>query len=542
MWKRITRQPIACLAIFAAIVLAGCPETANVDDSAPTVLGTLPPVTVEGAGKAVSVPLAGAFRAAEGEKLSYAAKSSNTTVAVVKVAGATLTITSGSAGTAIITVTATDTKKRSATQYLSITVSVPPTTTTTPPPTTPTTPTTPEPQEDCTLSGSSLTNTIRIIRENSKKCTLPTGHSLLYSSSEGKVRVGRPAKSAPDVWTITALKKGRPVVQVRKDSDGTTVGEITVIVPNTPPQLRIGTIDSTAYNGTIDGTFTAAKSGSLTLSTLSITNLFAQFDDDDDVDKDTTGGVFNYKVSHNPDELLIKIHDGFLLDENKSGDFDPIDVVVLKALKEPNKSIEVYAYDRSNDRSDNPVEVNFAASVRSITYNLTKGTGNTYKKLKVGNRIGVPHTINLMSSDAPTYDFINDFITPTIVGNEVKKIDSNGSDTYSLDSDICDPKKGPPTSISTATKAGSQGQGDGCWSVKISGSDVILGTFDHTAKTVQFTLDEDRGLNNANDFTITIGYYVVVENEAAKDPDINKVDEKSLTVNVHSCTEVDDCP
>ena len=497
------------------------PQPAS-EETAPTVkTGATSTVSVA-VGATSTVALSTVFDGATSYDVSSAS-----TIATANVSNEILSIGGVSAGSATVTVTGTNTAGSTA-HPISVTV------------TAPATPTTPAPQEDCSLSGS-LTISLRIQRGDNVQCTLPTDkHALVYESNENKVRIGKPSKSAPKVWTITALKKGEPVVQVRNES-GENVGRIKVIVPNTPPQM-------TGTNG-IPGTVNGDAGSRRVVIGAPGNTIVGAFTDDDEADKtEDDKGVFNYKVAYKPPELLIETMRGFLLYRNNSADTVTVDAVVLKTIKAP-FILEVYAYDRDNDRSGDPVVVNFSAAAEAVTpadgYNLVKGTGTSYKKPKVGNRIGVPHTINLSNTeddDIADYDFLDDFITADIVKKEILKIDDTYTGSPTPSTVLCEPKAGPPDSISGATKADADGQGNGCWSVKISGREVILGDFILSTKSVKFTLDNDRKLSNADDFTITMGYYVVVKNEADKEPDINKVDEKPLTVDIHRCVDVDDCP
>ena len=71
-------------------------------------MGTLPPLTIL-TGDGAVVDVSAAFRDAEGDALTYAARSSAPAVAPVSVSGSRVTVTAVSAGAAVVTVTATDT-------------------------------------------------------------------------------------------------------------------------------------------------------------------------------------------------------------------------------------------------------------------------------------------------------------------------------------------------------------------------------------------------------------------------------------------------
>ena len=515
------------------------------EEAAPTVRsGATDSVDVD-QGDTETVTLSRVFTGAD---LEFTVSSSYPDAATASESAGILTFTARSPGSATITIVATN-DAGTATHRIAVTVPQP---TTTPPTTTPTTP-----QEDCSLSGSSLTVTVRIIRDNSKKCTLPAKHSLVYSGDELRVR-GPDSSATTEVWTITAIDKGRHVVQVRKDESGDTVGEITVIVPNTPPQL-----DDDDATSTVSGTI-APKTDTLlhTLTIPSSGNLADSFTDVDSTDNAADTGIFNYKVQHKPDELLIKTVHGFLLEANSSSSVPAIDAVVLKPLTK-DFSIEVYAYDRDNARSDNPVKVNFTASVDSSvdpamgTYVLVKGTGTSYKTTKVGNRIGVVHTINLINSVAGdgivNYDF-RDFVDIPTIKDFIKARDSSYDVVNSVvtvaTTTECTLANGRPTNEPLqATGA----QGLGCWFASISGTEASPGAAFSGGTTIEFQLGKDRRLNDASDVTIIIDYYVVtkagVAADTSADPPVRaqaaqipKMGSRRLTLDIHPCTTTDDCP
>ena len=607
---------LACLAIFTAIVLAGCGQATS-RTAAPEAV-RIASETLE-IGETDQISLSNKF---SGEKLTYTATSNNTAVATAKIDGATLTVTAVGAGTATITVTATDPQERSAKTSFTVTVPQPeeeeeegaptvrsgatdsvdvdqgdtetvtlsrvftgadleftvsssdlaaatasesagiltitarspgsatitivatndagtvthqiavtvPEPVTTPPITTP--PTTP--QEDCSLSGSSLTITVRIVRENSKRCTLPDKHSLVYHG--GEVQARKDSSATTNVWTITARLKGRHVIQIREDESGDTVGEITVIVPNTPPRL-----DALGGLGT-DTPLTLAGSDETGLHTGSLTGIRDAFEDVDDADNEGTDndeGNFNYRVHHKPEGLLVKTVRGFLLEANSADADQTITTVVLKQFEA--FAIEIHAYDLDNARSDNAVTVNFVAvnPVSPGPYNLEKGTGTTYQKPKIGNRIDVLHTINLSNTaddEISNYNFL-DFITPSAIGERIQGVDSD-------DVDFEECASSPPDSITA-----NNDQGDGCWSAQISGREARIGTFSSsTPATVSFALGAARSLNDASDVTITIRYYVVAQADDTTTTDRNELSivqvgsGRPLSLDIHGCVDTADCP
>ena len=83
------------------------PVTAGVANQPPVATGTLEDVTLLLGADPVAVDVAGAFRDPDDDSLSYAAATSDTSVATVSESGSQVTITPVGAGRAIITVTAT---------------------------------------------------------------------------------------------------------------------------------------------------------------------------------------------------------------------------------------------------------------------------------------------------------------------------------------------------------------------------------------------------------------------------------------------------
>ena len=179
---------------------------------------------------------------------SYAASSSASTIATASVSGETLSIGGVSAGSATVTVTATNTAGSSPAHAIAVTVTAPATTTPTPTP---------------TNNPSSCKSPLEIQRDDHEDCTLPNDHSLVYSKPDGeleRVRVNGPDSSETrNVWTITAIRKGTPVVQIRDNDTGNTVGEITVVVPNSPPRLEDGD-GETGHSGRSRNRYSSCRS------------------------------------------------------------------------------------------------------------------------------------------------------------------------------------------------------------------------------------------------------------------------------------------
>ena len=95
--------------------------TVNRANQAPTVSGSIPAQTVA-VGETAAVDVSAYFSDPDGDALSYAASSSNPSVAVVSTSGATVMTTAVAKGSVTVTVTATDPGDLTATQTLEATV------------------------------------------------------------------------------------------------------------------------------------------------------------------------------------------------------------------------------------------------------------------------------------------------------------------------------------------------------------------------------------------------------------------------------------
>ena len=94
---------------------------ATVPNRAPEPVGSIPDHTVD-VGQTATFDVSPYFTDADGDALSYAASSSDPSVAVVSAAGATVTVTAVAKGSVTVTVTATDPGGLTATQMLEATV------------------------------------------------------------------------------------------------------------------------------------------------------------------------------------------------------------------------------------------------------------------------------------------------------------------------------------------------------------------------------------------------------------------------------------
>ena len=406
-----------------------------------------------------------------------------------------------------------------------------------------------------------------MIRETSKKCTIPAGHVLEYDGVEVQEH-----HIEGNTWSITAKLKGSHVVQVIKEQDGTRPGSITVIVPNTPP-----TLDTTV----------AQSSVATLIATAPTTNSIdpgMHFDDADTGDQvgEPPRGNFRFRIFEKPDEVLIRTHRGFIA--VREGDAAPYTynsrlnsaefVTQAIILKNPNPlpntggidtgrtyEIRVSAYDGDNAQSDSPVTLRFnTENPDPQEYTLKKSGTTSYKRPRIGNRIGVLHTVKLSAfgdEDVVDYNFL-DFITDTKITEKIKETDNTytGGDVGEV---TCTAEDADSSGEVTSLPDDSV-RGTGCWSRTISGSEASIGTFipkdppdnpdapaDADESKITFMLGTDRRLDDASNVTITIRYWVVARasNSAATPPvevKIVEVGRRSLTLDIHRCVEFSDCP
>ena len=550
MWKGIVRKTygLGCLAVLMALVLAAC-ESATPDTpavAAPTVskeLGDIASLTV-GINRIIS--LGDAFK---GEELTFMVRSNPRGVVAPEITAdnRSIVIRAIGPGTATITVTA---KNSGGSVSQSFEVAVPP------PPVDPVGPvgpvepaTPPAPADHPSDCPSTLPTTdgmfkvtLKITRELSGDCTLPANHSLIYEETPKRVNVYGPGEG--NVWTITAIMKGRPVVKINNDQTGETAGEITVIVPNTPPQL-------TASAPVVSTTNLMPGHAAGTAYTYVTTPLDpgASFKDADPEDHPADGqGSFRFRVLRKPDGVVIDTDRGFVAVGPADGDVSSAlnnAETTMRAviLKNPGEQFDIllHAYDRDNDESDNPVTLTFPAQdPQSGTYPVDVNTDGDFtiegekKKLRIGNRIGVTHTISFASG----YQF------PQIEGTKLATGRRIPDHTYTFAK--CD--AGEPESWRTT--APTTGIGTGCISIKSNTNDLVVEDWTATNVTVSLS-SEHRRLSETSGATLTVTYHVwalsgaksgeaAVENDDTG-PKTIVPRRRTLGIDIHRCVNTD-CP
>ena len=213
-------------------------------NTAPTTNGTIPAQMVVIGGDVTTVDVSSYFSDADGDALTYAASSSDTTKATVTVSDADVSITGVAAGTATITVTATDPDGESATQTFSATLNSAPVAVGT------------IPDQTVDVHGNAATV------DASSYFSDPDGDTLSYAfafSDTSKIDTtvtGSKVTFAGDAAgtvtaTVTATDTG--------NLTATQTFTITVVQPNRPP-TAVGTISSQTVSAD-SGTATVDVSG-----------------------------------------------------------------------------------------------------------------------------------------------------------------------------------------------------------------------------------------------------------------------------------------
>ena len=351
--------------------------TSEPEPGAPTVRTGAPGSFDVDQGDTQTVTLSRVFT---GEDLEFTVASNDTDVATASEDAGILTITARSPGDATVTVTATNDDGNAAHR---ITVTVPSPVTATPEPETPT-----------TNNPSSCQSPLTIELNRIAKCKLPSKATLKEPPGggiEAKQSAATDEKEA-NIWIIRAHKKGtHPVTIFSGDASPVKTGEITVIVPNSPP-TRNTTPDPPR----------SELAGSVSPYTATALDLRSYFDDADDTSLDADPDIepLRYSVETKPDSILIDATDGFL----KIGNNDGAATLTFEVLEEITEDFQVtiHANDDSGDQSQQSVVLTFGPTTdssltpRPVTYPvMQKATGelNEEGTLKVGPRLGVSHTV-----------------------------------------------------------------------------------------------------------------------------------------------------
>ena len=281
-------------------------------------------------------------------------------------------------------------------------------------------------------------------------------------------------------------------------------------------------------------------------------------------------GIFNYKVQHKPDELLITTVKGFLLEENSAINDVLIEAVVLKPFTE-DFSIEVYAYDPDNDQSDHPITVNFSATTpvtpQTGTYAVKQKENGDFEPVRVGNRLSIPgtvvkHTLQFFDANGLTrtaFQFafnLNGTLTKQVSGKAyLATTEAPDLTVVSL----CGTGSNNVNTVPDKESEDMDGVGDACYTYTATNRVAvpIHTDFDpHENNSDQpqigFILPSKTNGLNSGSATITIKYYVHAYSARQTHPvDVNLERQpasrihpasKSLRINIHKCVVTTDCP
>ena len=225
-------------------------------------------------------------------------------------------------------------------------------------------------------------------------CTIPHGHHM-DPDKPVVVHVGRNTLSTDNKWTITALKKGTATVFINNASS-ISVAQIAITVNNQKPIRKMAyTRDRQDVVVAADAANVASKLykthevlGSDAIDAIPTTALSNHFEDPDNE-------PLKYKVE-SPGTVLVKTDkDGYLMIDSTGADVSTILLDLLAPTEDFNLIIS--AHDDVS-MADATIEIRFNPVETSILlgrdYTVDQGSsGNLVPEKKIGNRLGVNHTI-----------------------------------------------------------------------------------------------------------------------------------------------------
>ena len=209
-------------------------QTIGVTVPGPRAVGTIEAVSLK-VGQDITIDVVSSFDDPDGDALTYAAESSDTTVATASASGSEVTVTAVAIGTASVTVTASDPDGLSATQTVGVTVSEnsPPTVTG-------------MLEDRAVTAGDTVTADIAGFFED------PEDDELTFSASSSDTTVAT-ASVDGSALTVLAVGEGSATVTVRAmDTAGNSSGfdfTVTVELPNRAPEASETIPDQTLMVG-----------------------------------------------------------------------------------------------------------------------------------------------------------------------------------------------------------------------------------------------------------------------------------------------------
>ncbi len=252
------RYAVATILAFCAVACGEEPtEPPDPPNRAPVATASIPSATVQ-AGESLLLDLSAYFNDPDGDNLSFAAASSDTTVANTSVSGSTVTVMALARGTASVTATATDPDGLTASQSFSVTVPNRP------------------PLVSDSIGARELPVGDSLLVDLSAYFNDPDGDSLNFAAASSDTTVANTSVSGSTVTVMVLARGTASVTATATDPDGLTASQtFSVTVPNRPPlvsdsigarELPVGDsllVDLSAYFNDPDGdnlSFAAASS------------------------------------------------------------------------------------------------------------------------------------------------------------------------------------------------------------------------------------------------------------------------------------------
>ena len=278
--------------------------TVTVPNSAPMAVGTLGAVTVHKGG-ADTVQVAGAFHDLDGDALTFAAASSDTAVAAVRVSGSQLTVTGVSQGGGRVTVTASDGHGGTAEQVFEVTVA------------------NRAPERVGTIGAQAVEGGAGGSVEVAAYFSDPDGDALSYTVSSSDTAVATVTVTADEV-AYAGVSAGEAVVTVTaSDGHGGSAAQtftVTVRPPNRAPVFGAASYErevaeNSAAGTAVGGPAAATDADSDTLA-YRLVGGGAQFAVDSVTGQITVaeGAVLNYESGDTLHALNVEASDGDLAD------------------------------------------------------------------------------------------------------------------------------------------------------------------------------------------------------------------------------------
>ena len=309
------------------------------------------------------------FSDPEGEALSYDVESSDPAKVIATETDGTLTLVANSVGMARVTVTviATDSAMETVSDTFTVTV-----------------------ETECR-------SPVTLYIDGTDECTLPSGYTLSTGTAAAEVVDVSPKLRATDnVWVITAKAKGTATVYILTDA-GANDGSIVVNVGNRPPERKLkdnpfalipSAVPMLAANGLYYTVDVDAPLG------LGLSDYF------DDQDGEVTTLKFKAERVRNGKVLFKLDSDGYMAVEGGGDEGGGYTYQVFsKADGVEYFTIDFYAYDSNNVRSDEPVTIRLRASevvaAAAVDFDQDIDGGFVKDKVTIDGRLGVPQTINL---------------------------------------------------------------------------------------------------------------------------------------------------